>query len=154
MPYRSLDNRIEGVVMTFSDITAAMNLESELRETGTMLRTPVQAAPFLFICLSAEGRILEFNPEAEKLLCRSRDTTIGLDFFEMFLPEQDRSQALASMKVLLAASPATKFTTRVTAADGMTVAIEWSARRLSGDGGETSGIIAIGQDIAGRTIVQ
>ena len=32
MPYRTLDNRIDGVVITFSDITAAKALESQLRQ--------------------------------------------------------------------------------------------------------------------------
>ncbi len=32
MPYRTLDNRIDGVVITFTDITVAKNLEAELRE--------------------------------------------------------------------------------------------------------------------------
>ena len=33
MPYRTLDDRIDGVVITFADITAAKTLEAELRET-------------------------------------------------------------------------------------------------------------------------
>jgi chemotaxis protein methyltransferase CheR/two-component system CheB/CheR fusion protein len=33
MPYRTMDNVIDGAVLTFSDITAAKNLESELRNT-------------------------------------------------------------------------------------------------------------------------
>ena len=32
MPYRTLDNRIDGVVITFADITAAKTLEATLRE--------------------------------------------------------------------------------------------------------------------------
>jgi two-component system CheB/CheR fusion protein len=32
MPYRKLENLIDGVVMTFSDITAAKKLEAELRD--------------------------------------------------------------------------------------------------------------------------
>ena len=31
MPYRTLDNRIDGVVITFSDITISKKLETELR---------------------------------------------------------------------------------------------------------------------------
>jgi two-component system CheB/CheR fusion protein len=34
MPYRTLDNRIDGVVITFLDITAAKTLEASLRGTG------------------------------------------------------------------------------------------------------------------------
>ncbi|MBR9986954.1 MAG: PAS domain-containing protein, partial [Desulfosarcina sp.] len=33
MPYRTIENRIDGVVITFSNITAAKTLESELRRT-------------------------------------------------------------------------------------------------------------------------
>jgi two-component system CheB/CheR fusion protein len=33
MPYRTLDNRVDGVVMTFVDITMAKHLEAELRAT-------------------------------------------------------------------------------------------------------------------------
>jgi two-component system CheB/CheR fusion protein len=33
MPYRTLDNRIDGVVITLVDITAAKTLEAALRKT-------------------------------------------------------------------------------------------------------------------------
>jgi hypothetical protein len=32
MPYRTLDNVIDGVVITFSDISASKKLEAELRD--------------------------------------------------------------------------------------------------------------------------
>jgi two-component system CheB/CheR fusion protein len=38
MPYRTHDNRIDGVVITFSDITQAKKLEAELRATEARLR--------------------------------------------------------------------------------------------------------------------
>ena len=38
MPYRTQDNRIDGVVITFVDITAGKNLEEALRETESILR--------------------------------------------------------------------------------------------------------------------
>jgi chemotaxis methyl-accepting protein methylase len=37
MPYRTLDDRIDGVVITFSDITAAKTLEAQLREKHDIL---------------------------------------------------------------------------------------------------------------------
>ena len=37
MPYRTLDDRIDGVVITFSDITIAKTLEAQLREKNTVL---------------------------------------------------------------------------------------------------------------------
>lgn len=38
MPYRTLDDRIDGLVMTFTDITVAKNLEMELKEVNEALR--------------------------------------------------------------------------------------------------------------------
>ncbi len=39
MPYRTMDNRIDGVVITFADITVAKKLEARLRETNDDLAT-------------------------------------------------------------------------------------------------------------------
>ena len=41
MPYRTLDDRIDGVVITFTDITAAKILEAELRQTQAGLEKRV-----------------------------------------------------------------------------------------------------------------
>ncbi len=67
MPYRTTENRIEGVVMTFSDITTAKQLEAELRYTGSMLQTLIQATPLITVGLLVSGEILEFNPAAENV---------------------------------------------------------------------------------------
>jgi two-component system CheB/CheR fusion protein len=46
MPYRTLDDRIDGVVITFADITVAKTLEAQLREKHTALEkkmlTPIK----------------------------------------------------------------------------------------------------------------
>jgi len=41
MPYRTLDDRIEGVVITFADITTAKTLEAELRKAQAVLEARV-----------------------------------------------------------------------------------------------------------------
>jgi two-component system, chemotaxis family, CheB/CheR fusion protein len=38
MPYRTFDDRIDGLVMTFSDVTVAKKLEIELKEANEALR--------------------------------------------------------------------------------------------------------------------
>jgi two-component system CheB/CheR fusion protein len=38
MPYRTLDDRIDGLVMTFADITTSKKLELELREANNVLK--------------------------------------------------------------------------------------------------------------------
>jgi two-component system CheB/CheR fusion protein len=41
MPYRTLDDRIDGVVITFADITVAKTLEAKLREQHAVLEKHV-----------------------------------------------------------------------------------------------------------------
>ena len=41
MPYRTLDDRIDGVVITFADITVAKTLEAQLREKHAVLKKHV-----------------------------------------------------------------------------------------------------------------
>lgn len=42
MPYRTLDNKIDGVVITFTDITASKNLEEKLRATQVGLEKHIE----------------------------------------------------------------------------------------------------------------
>ena len=42
MPYRTLDDRIDGLVMTFTDITKAKKLEQELKEANEALRRSME----------------------------------------------------------------------------------------------------------------
>ena len=146
MPYRTMENRIDGVILTFTEITQAKRLEEELRETGAMLQAVVQAVSFIIICLSSEGAILEFNPEAERLLGRTRREVLGRNYFELFIPEPERSRAEGVMGEMLAASPPRTFTTRLAAADGALLSIQWSARQLLDAHGRVTGIVAVGQD--------
>jgi two-component system CheB/CheR fusion protein len=42
MPYQTLDNRIDGVVITFADITVAKTLEAQLRSTQAGLEEHIE----------------------------------------------------------------------------------------------------------------
>ncbi len=45
MPYRTLDDRIDGVVITFADITVAKTLEAKLRDKQTVLENRIAGKP-------------------------------------------------------------------------------------------------------------
>ncbi|HWR02760.1 MAG TPA: chemotaxis protein CheB [Humidesulfovibrio sp.] len=52
-PYRTLDNRIDGVVITFSDVSTAKRLEVSLRENGRQMQTLLQDMPSPFALLES-----------------------------------------------------------------------------------------------------
>ncbi|MBF8259277.1 MAG: cheBR, partial [Actinobacteria bacterium] len=55
LPYRTVENRIDGVVVTFSDITAAKTLEAELQGKESQLRQLTESLPHMFWSCLPEG---------------------------------------------------------------------------------------------------
>ncbi len=79
-PYRTVDNKIDGVVITFVDITERRHTEDSLRESARQLRQQKQLvelarAPIL-VC-EFDGGILEWNRGCEELYGYTREEAIG-----------------------------------------------------------------------------
>jgi two-component system CheB/CheR fusion protein len=67
MPYRTLENRIDGLVITFSDITASKRYEHEQHVTGQRFAFLMEAIPEGLIVQGTDGRIVMANREARRL---------------------------------------------------------------------------------------
>jgi hypothetical protein len=63
MPYRTLDERIDGVVITFTDITVAKTLEAKLREKHAVLEKQVAEDT---VERAKVGEVTPFNATALK----------------------------------------------------------------------------------------
>jgi two-component system, chemotaxis family, CheB/CheR fusion protein len=68
MPYRTQDNRIDGVVMTFSDITTAKILEMELRARAQKAELLMDAMPVGLAVIDNQDKIARLNPAMEAIL--------------------------------------------------------------------------------------
>jgi two-component system CheB/CheR fusion protein len=87
MPYRTLENRIDGVVITFTDAAAAKALDSALRDQSSQLRQMTESLPILVWSAGPDGACdyisrqwLDYTgvPETEQL---------GEGWFEQVHPE-------------------------------------------------------------------
>jgi two-component system CheB/CheR fusion protein len=67
MPYRTQENRINGLVITFNDISIAKKLEQSLREIEKNFRFLIDTMPVGIILQQAEGDIVMANQEAERI---------------------------------------------------------------------------------------
>lgn len=69
LPYRTLDNVIEGVVITFVEITEIVRTREALRKANELLRLAVvvRDAFDAITVQDLDGRILAWNPGAERL---------------------------------------------------------------------------------------
>ena len=147
MPYRTLDDKIEGLVITFLEITKAKNIEIALLETQSVLKSFIHKVPGVVIGLSSSGIIIEFNPEAEKVFKRKRIEVIGGNYYNLFIPEQLRKKVESDMKQILSGSLPNRFENLVKSSTGDQLNIEWTAHKQFDEKGELTGIITIGENI-------
>jgi two-component system, chemotaxis family, CheB/CheR fusion protein len=148
MPYITLEDRLEGLVITFIDITKSQHLEDALLESQTILRSLVHTVPDIIISLSSDGKIVEFNPEAEKLLGVKRQEVVDQKFIDIFVPEASRQTTDDDLKKLLSGTMQNRILNDIITASGNKYRIEWTAHKLINSRGEQTGIIAIGSKVS------
>ena len=147
MPYRTIDDKIDGLVMTFIDITKLKNIEFSLKESQMILRSFIQIVPAVILGLSSDGTVLEFNPEAEKLFGRNKEAVIGKNYVDLFIVESSRKAVNEDLKKLLGGTLPDRYVNHVKAVNGDELLIEWMAHKLLDENGLVIGIINIGANI-------
>jgi two-component system, chemotaxis family, CheB/CheR fusion protein len=90
LPYRTLDNVIEGAVITFVDISRAKKAQEALREIEEKNRLILESITDAFFSIDADMIVRYFNPAAEQMLKRKASEVIGLRLFDVF-PETQGS---------------------------------------------------------------
>jgi two-component system CheB/CheR fusion protein len=83
MPYRTLDDRIDGIVITFTDITAAKQAEESLKMENRYLRLFESAKDGILILNSETGMIMDVNPYLVEMLGYSHDQFIEKSIWEI-----------------------------------------------------------------------
>jgi PAS domain-containing protein len=91
MPYRTLENMIDGLAITFTDITVSRKLEISLRQTSEMIKTILGGISDAFFSLDNNMVVTHFNPAAQRLLNRPSAEVVGKHLFESF-PQTSGSQ--------------------------------------------------------------
>ncbi|MBF0551021.1 MAG: PAS domain S-box protein [Deltaproteobacteria bacterium] len=145
--YQSLENNVEKLKINIAERKQA---EKSLRESEERFRSLVQTTLSVILYLSPDGRILEFNPEAERLYGRKREEVLGENYLELFIPEAIRDVVAAEIKRVLAGEPTRGFENPVMSSDGTERILVWNVNRNLDAQGRPTGIIAVGQDITER----
>ena len=61
LPYRTIDDRIDGVVLSFMDMTARERAEHALRESEEQFRRAIEEAPIPIIMHAEDGEVLQVS---------------------------------------------------------------------------------------------
>jgi two-component system CheB/CheR fusion protein len=100
-PYRTLDNVIEGVVVSFVEITEVVTTRDALHKANDLLRLAVvlRDAHDAITVQDLSGRILAWNPGAVRLYGWSEGQALQMNVRER-IPEALREEALAQVLAL------------------------------------------------------
>jgi len=101
MPYRTFDDRIDGLVITFINITDLKKLETELNLTIQMHRLVLNTSKDIIIKLSNDFNIIEFNQEAEKFFRKKNGNVINQNFIQKFIPAELQKKTQKNLEKLL-----------------------------------------------------
>ena len=88
LPYRTTDDRIDGVVIIFLDVTARREVEHRLRAGEERLRLLIESAvDYAIFSLDATGRIDYWNAGAQRMFHYAAEEILGQPFDLLFTPE-------------------------------------------------------------------
>ena len=88
MPYRTVNDKIDGVVLTFTDIHERKEAEEDLRASEERLRLVVETAEdYAIMLLDSGGRYTGWNKGAEKMFGYTREEAVGQPTEIIFTPE-------------------------------------------------------------------
>jgi len=138
-PYRTIENVIEGAVITFVDVTE--RVEDTLREANVLRRLAVvvRDAHDAITVQDLEGRILAWNPRAERIYGWSEAEALAMNIRDL-TPESLREEALSMVRQLGQSEVLEPYRTQRVAKDGRIVEMMLTATALVNEAGEAYAI--------------
>ncbi|MBR9981654.1 MAG: PAS domain-containing protein, partial [Desulfatitalea sp.] len=141
-PYRTMDNVIEGAVLTFVDITATQKLQGALQVNEERLRVAVSAAS---ISVFNQDMNLRYTWIHNSTPGFAAEHIIGKTDADL-LPEQEASALTAIKQQVLTSGKSTRQNVQVTIA-GKTVVHDLMVEPLHDDAGAVVGITCALMDV-------
>ncbi len=144
MPYRTIESKIDGVVITFTDITKAKKLELCYNRVMSILDTMIISNAEIVIGLSTDGKITEFNNAAGTYFGKTREEVLNQHFIKTFVPAPLQKEAEQAFKGIIAKNDTGKIKIKVKSAGDKTRTISLTINSFLDNSGRIAGVIVLG----------
>ena len=141
-PYRTMNNVIEGAVITFVDVTELKRTEADLRKSNdqlAQLAVVVRDAHDAITVQDLEGRILAWNPAAVRMYGWTEAEALRMNVRER-IPAARQEDALAKLEALGRAEILKPYHTQRITKDGAILDVCLTATALLHEAGEVYAI--------------
>ncbi len=145
---------LEAVGDQIAQLIKKKDAEAQLRASEERNRAIIATCGSPILILSAEHRILEWNPEAERVFGYTRQEALGRDYVTLCLPESAWDAVATDIRAVLSGRATKGFENPVQDRDGREHVLLWNVDRLVDAQGLPIGILAIGQDITERKRIE
>lgn len=149
LPYRTVDDRIAGVVLTFVDITERLQGAEALRRSEDRFSAIVNHATVGVVQAELDGRITFANQQYAQLLGYASAELVGRPLLDLVYPE-DRAQAAGKFELLSTQRKPFQIEKRCLRKDGSTIWLHNSVGYLADSREEPAAAIIVCTDITER----
>jgi two-component system, chemotaxis family, CheB/CheR fusion protein len=149
-PYRTLENVIEGAVITFMEVTEQRRAQAVLLEHESLRRMAavMRDAGDAITVQALDGRILAWNQTAVRRYGYSEPEALAMNIQRLF-PNDQREAALAVIARLVRAEVLEPYRTERLTKDGRVIAISLIATALSNESGQVYAVSTIEREAKG-----
>lgn len=144
-PWYNADESIGGIIVYTEVITERVRAEEALRQSEEYKRAIIDASPLAIVSISPDGLVLSWNTAAERIFGWREEELLG-----SLLPiiTEDQRETFSSLREeVLAGKSFSKIELTRRRKDGSPVEISLSAAPIRNEDGNTSGILAVIEDI-------
>jgi len=146
MPYRTFDDRIDGLVITFFNISDHKKLEVELNEKRQMHNLLLNISTDIIVKLSNEWKVVEFNKAAETFFGKKVGDVLDKGFFQLFVAGEKQEMVEKNLSRILDDGEDGSYKMSVIAAKAVPTELEWNVNVLFNGINNPSGIILIAKN--------
>ena len=147
-PYRTVGDEVEGVVVTFVDITAQKHAAESLRAERDLVSALIDTAGALITVLGEDGSIVRFNTACERLTGYDAAEAEGADLRDLLVAPDDREAVTTRLDALAdGTTDRTDLEMRWASAEGDLHLIKGSFTALRDESGDVKHFIVTGTDM-------